>query len=138
VSYWHAAGLAIALITLVVAIRSIQRRRAALRAGFIQSPTGAVIVAILNMGPKPVRIDKIIRREGWIRGRNHDFSAWSRSMDSNPLPVIVAPQHQVLVPIHNVEMYATRGRWFLVDANGGRHAIESDRRRVRPPGRVAL
>lgn len=86
-----------------------------------------MIVPIVNVGLRPVRVERLIRREGWIRHRDHDYSEWSSALNTTPLPVIVEPAQEVLMPIPNEEMYATRGRWFLVDAAGGRHAIQPAR-----------
>lgn len=118
--------LAIALTASILVIHAARGRRA-LHARFVSSAPGTVIVSIRNATPLPVRVDQIVRREGWIGGRDHDFSAWSAARDSSPLPVVVSPGYNVFVPLHNVETYASRGRWFLVDATGHRYAIRSGR-----------
>ena len=123
-------GLVVAFVTLIwVAYRA--RRRVTLTARFVEAATGTLIVSIFNLGRRSVRIERIIRREGWVRRHDHDFSAWSGATDSTPLPVTVMARHNVFVPIHNIAGYASRGRWFLVDADGHRHAIRSHHDRGR-------
>lgn len=118
------AQLAIALTALAAAIYAIRRDRPVLRARWASGAAGTVIVSIVNVGLRAVRVERLIRREGWIRPRDRDYSSWTSILAVTPLPVIVEPGHEVIVPIANEDMYPTRGRWFLEDAAGRRHAIK--------------
>ncbi len=118
------AQLAIALIALAVAVYAVGRDRAVLRARWVDGAAGTVIVSIVNVGLRPVRVERLIRREGWLRAHDLDYSGWTMALDVTQLPAIVEPGHEVILPIANEEMYPSRGRWFLVDAAGRRHRIE--------------
>ncbi len=119
------AQLVLAITGLAVAIYAVRRDRAVLRSRFVDAAAGTLIVSIVNVGLRPVRIEQLVRREGWIHRRDRDYP-WSDAMEgvTTPLPVIVEAGHEIRVSIANSGFIPGHGRWCLVDAAGRRHTIE--------------
>lgn len=125
-----AAQLAIALLALWVAVAAIRRDRPELLARFMGAAMGTVAVSVVNVGLRPVRVERVIRREGWVRRRDRD---WTLSPEAaavtifTELPTVMQPGDEIKVAIANVGFVPGHGGWQLVDAAGHRYGIRRRR-----------
>lgn len=127
-----AAQITVALIALGLALYAVRRDRADLRVRFADGAAGTFILSIVNVGLRPVRVERLVRKHGWIWRQEDDHTSWQRELAGvTTLPTIVEPAHEIFVAVGNEANYSgnhrwqrSHGRWELIDAAGKHYRVQ--------------
>lgn len=118
------AGLAVALVALVVSAFAIKRDRAYLIVREADAAAGSRYLTVVNVGLRPIRIVNVVTRPhrwlGWETST--DLTDWSAVVGDEGgarLPVVLEPAAEVVLQIPNPEMLGLPdGPFAVIDASG--------------------